>query len=181
MSAKSFWAFVGVVAVIALLAFGVFTEGNARLEPGDAVPVTELEVLLPEEADLTVSMTGSIQGFRGQWVLLNVWASWCNPCRDEAPALQAFFEDHGGKEFTVLGIDTQDGTEDALEFVSEFRLTYPSLRDGSGDYADELGATGVPESFLIDPQGDVAVAFPGPVTAETLAEAVLPLIDRGGY
>lgn len=179
MSGKSFWAFMGVLAVIALLAFGVFAEGEGRLQPGDAVPATELEVLADEEADLVGGTTASVRDFRGQWVLLNVWASWCNPCRDEAPVLQAFFEEHGGKGFTVLGIDTQDGTEDALEFVREFELGYPSLRDGSGDYAGELGTTGVPETFLIDPQGKVALVFPGPVTAETLDEAVLPLIEGG--
>ena len=61
----------------------------------------------------------------------------------------------------MIGIDTQDNTEDALEFVDEFGLTYEQLHDGSGDYADDLGTTGVPESVLIDPEGNVAYHVPG--------------------
>jgi thiol-disulfide isomerase/thioredoxin len=110
-------------------------------------------------------------------VLLNVWASWCTPCEDESPDLVAFQEEHGGADFTILGIQTQDGTEDGLAFVDDFGLNYPSLRDGSGDYADELGATGVPETLLIDPEGDVAYIRRGQVDRELLDAEVLPLIE----
>ena len=78
--------------------------------------------------------------------------------------------------FTILGIQTQDGTEDGREFVREFGLNYVSLRDGSGDYADELGSTGVPETILLDPEGDVAYIRRGEVDAELLESAVAPLI-----
>ena len=107
-------------------------------------------------------------------MLANVWASWCDPCRDEAPALQAFADRN--PEVRVIGIDTQDNTEDALEFVDEFGLTYEQLHDGSGAYADDLGTTGVPESILIDPEGNVAHHVPGAVTEDTLTGQIEPLI-----
>ncbi|HEY8465970.1 MAG TPA: TlpA disulfide reductase family protein [Solirubrobacterales bacterium] len=172
MSAKGFAAFMGVLAVVALLAFGVIAKGEGRVQPGDEAPVESLPVL-GEEGEFA-----SLADYRGQWVLANVWASWCNPCRDEAPTLERFQRRHGGENFTVLGIDSRDASDEALEFVEEFELSYPSIRDGSGDYAEAFGATGVPESFLIDPDGKVAAVWAGPVTEEDLQQQVLPLISE---
>ncbi len=168
---------MGVMAVIALLGFGVLTKGESALALGETVPVAELEVLAADGEPGSES-TGSIEDFRGQWVLLNIWASWCGPCKDEAPDLVDFqAENAESGEFTVVGIQTQDGTNDGLEFVDQFGLNYVSLRDGSGDYADDLGATGVPETILIDPEGNVAYYRPGPVSEENLQEEILPLIQ----
>ena len=167
---------MAVMAVIALLVFGVATKGESRLEVGDPVPVAELETLAAEDAP-EVGETSSLEDYRGQWVLLNIWASWCGPCKDESPDLVDFQEANGGPGFTVLGVQTQDGTPDGLEFVEEFELNYPSIRDGSGDYADELGASGVPETILVDPDGNVAYSRPGPVDAEILQAEILPLIQ----
>jgi len=176
VSGKTFAAVLAVLAVIALLGFGVVTKGEQALEIGDAVPVTELELLAADDSP-EAGETSSVEDFRGRWVLLNVWASWCGPCKDESPDLVDFQDEHGGADFTVLGIQTQDGTEDGLDFADEFGLNYPSLRDGSGDYADELGAAGVPETILVDPEGNVAYYRPGPVDSEVLQAEVLPLIQ----
>jgi cytochrome c biogenesis protein CcmG, thiol:disulfide interchange protein DsbE len=176
VSGKAFAAFMAVLAVVGLLAFGVVKEGERQLEVGDAAPVVDLPVLAGGRVDLR-QPTASIADFRGEWVLLNVWASWCTPCEAEAPDLVDFQREHGGDGFTILGINTQDGTEDALEFVRDFGLNYPSIRDGSGDYADELGTRGVPESFLIDPEGNVAYVRAGQVDRELLDSQVLPLIQ----
>ncbi len=125
----------------------------------------------------TTGLTSSLADFRGQWVLLNIWASWCGPCETEAPDLVAFQKEHLARgEFTILGIQTQDGTDDGRAFIEEYGLNYPSLRDGSGDYADDLGSTGVPETLLIDPNGDVAYIRRGEVDAELLEAEVAPLI-----
>ena len=172
MSARSFAIFIAVLALIGLLGFGVLSKGDDPLAAGDAVPDTEL-------ASLDGEAPGSIDDYRGNWVLINVWASWCDPCREEAPALERFYRDHRDDDFTVLGIDTQDDSESALEFIDEFGLTYPQLHDGSGDYADELKTTGVPENFLVDPDGNVALVERQPVTAESLDEKFAPLIGAG--
>ena len=166
---------MAVLAVIALLGFGVVTKGERALEQGETVPATELELLAPDDSS-EAGETASIEDYRGQWVLLNIWASWCGPCKDESPDLVDFQDEHGSADFTILGVQTQDGTIDGLEFVEDFGLNYPSIRDGSGDYADELGAAGVPETILVDPEGKVAYYRPGPVDAEILRSAILPLI-----
>ena len=176
MSGKTFAAVMAVLGVVALLTFGLVTKNDESLEVGDAAPVVELD---PLAEDAGTVATETVADYRGQWVLLNIWASWCGPCEDESPDLVAFQRRHGGPDFTILGIQTQDGTEDGLDFVDEFGLNYPSLRDGSGDYADDLGSTGVPETLLLDPDGDVAYIRRGQVDAELLDAEVAPLIEAG--
>ena len=175
MSGKSFLAVMAVLGIVALLGFGVVSKSGKQLEVGEAAPAPELPVLAAGGRDLTNS-TASITDFEGSWVLLNIWASWCGPCESEAPDLVEFQKRHGDETFTILGIQTQDGTEDGLDFFRDFGLNYPSLRDGSGDYADELGSTGVPETILLDPEGDVAYIRRGEVDAELLEAEVAPLI-----
>ena len=91
--------------------------------------------------------------------------------------MQRFYERHRGQGFEIVGIDTQEPAEDGLEFVDEFGLTYPQLHDGPGEFADELKTTGVPENFLVDPDGEVALLRPGPVTETYLEDEIAPLIE----
>ena len=98
------------------------------------------------------------------WIM-NVWASWCVPCREESPALERFSRRNADR-VVVLGIDTRDLSGDALDFIDEFGLTYPQLRDPDGQYADRLETTGVPESFLVDPEGRLARRLRGPFSSE---------------
>ena len=168
---------MAVLAVIALLVYGVASKGESAPEVGEAVPSVELEFLAPEGSSFD-GQTTSVADYRGQWVLLNIWASWCGPCKDESPDLVDFQSENSGADFTILGIQTQDATDDGLAFAEEFDLNYPSIRDGSGDYADELGAAGVPETLLVDPDGNVAYYRPGPVDEEILQTEIAPLIEE---
>jgi cytochrome c biogenesis protein CcmG, thiol:disulfide interchange protein DsbE len=171
VSARALIVTLAALALIGLLTFGLLTQGAASLEPGDEAPDAELQVLGEDD-------TRSISDYAGEWVLANFWASWCTPCRDESPTLQRFSERQNG-EVVVLGIDTQDLSDDALAFVDEFGLTYPMLRDPDTEspLSDDYGATGLPESFLIDAEGRVAAICRGPVTAEDLEEVVLPTVE----
>ena len=169
MSARAFAAAIGVLAVVGLLGFGLASKGGADIAEGDPAP----DVTLPT---LDGDGTGSLADYRGKWVLVNFWASWCNPCRTESPDLQAYQEEHESGAFTVLGINQEDLTEDARAFVEEFGLTYPQLRDASGDQADPFGMSGLPESFLIDPNGDIALIRRGALDDRFLDEYVTPLI-----
>lgn len=157
--------------MVGLLVYGLVIKGGSGLEIGDPAPVAELKRLDGEG-------TGSLADYRGQWVLVNIWASWCVPCRDESPELEEFQQRHGGPKFTVLGVDSSDLSSDGRRFVEEFGLTYPQLHDGDGNYADEFGATGVPESYLVDPQGRVRVIARGAVSQEYLEEEVEPLLPK---
>ncbi|MBK5219886.1 MAG: TlpA family protein disulfide reductase [Thermoleophilia bacterium] len=169
MSARSVIAVLAVLAVVGLLAFGLLSKGSSGIALGDPAPNAPLPRLHGDGSE-------SIADYRGGWVLVNFWASWCGPCREEAPALEEFQRRHGGDSFTVLGIDSRDLTGDGREFVREFDLSYPQLRDGDGGTAHEFGTTGVPENYLIDPQGKVRLLVRGPITAEYLQQEVAPLL-----
>jgi len=157
-----------VVAVVGLLGFGLLSEGEAKVAVGDPVPDRELPVLGGEGQ-------GEIADYRGRWVLVNLWASWCPPCREEAPALERFHR-RQRERLTVLGINVQDNSGDALEFLRDYEATYPQLRSVGNERSDAFGSGGVPESFLVDPRGRLALIWRGPVDDRILAERVVPLL-----
>ena len=107
MSARAFAVFIAVLAVIGLLGYGLLNKSAEALEPGEVVPANSLPTLSGEGS-------GSIADYRGRWVLVNVWASWCTPCRDESPALERFYRAHRERRFMILGIDSNDLSDDAL-------------------------------------------------------------------
>jgi cytochrome c biogenesis protein CcmG/thiol:disulfide interchange protein DsbE len=169
---RSFLAFIAVLAVVGLLGFGLLSKGETQIAVGDPVPDRELPVLGgPGE--------GSIADYRGEWVLVNLWASWCDPCREEVPELDRFARRHRDRGVVVLGIDVQDNSEDALAFLERYEPSYPQLRSVGEERSDAFGSTGVPENFLVDPEGDLALIWRGPVDERFLRERVLPIV-RGG-
>jgi cytochrome c biogenesis protein CcmG, thiol:disulfide interchange protein DsbE len=162
---------IAVLAALGLLAYGLLSKGGATVAVGDPAPDKEL-------TRLDGGGTGDIADYRGRWVLVNFWASWCAPCRSEAPALESFQNEHAQQGFTVLGINLDDNTGDAIEFVRRYGLTYPQLRDGDGaDRRDAYGMTGFPESFLVDPDGKLALIRRGAVDESYLRDQVAPLIQ----
>jgi cytochrome c biogenesis protein CcmG/thiol:disulfide interchange protein DsbE len=169
VSARAFLAFLAVLAVIGLLGFGLLSKGEAKIALGDPVPDKTLPVLGGDGQ-------GDIADYRGRWVLVNLWASWCIPCRQEAPVLESFSRRWHQRNLTVLGIDVQDNSDDALGFQHEFGLTYPQLRSIGSERSAAFGSTGVPENFLVDPRGDLALIWRGPVDEHFLAEQVVPIV-----
>jgi cytochrome c biogenesis protein CcmG/thiol:disulfide interchange protein DsbE len=170
VSVRAFLAFFAVLALVGLLGFGLLSKGEATIELGDPVPDREL-------AALGGGGRGSIANYRGRWVLVNLWASWCDPCREEAPELERFWRRFRDRGVTVLGIDVQDNSEDALAFVREYGLTYPQLRSVGDERGDAFGSTGVPENFLVDPRGRLALIWRGVVDERFLAEEVVPIVE----
>lgn len=172
MSVRSTLAVLAVLALVGLLTFGLLSKGSSRAAVGDMAPASPLPRLEGGGSE-------SLADYRGRWVLVNFWASWCEPCKDEAPELERFQRRHGGPGFTVLGIDSRDLSDDGRAFVESYGLTYPQLRDGDGSAANDFGTTGVPENFLVDPRGRVRLIVLGPVTEEYLREEVAPLLPGG--
>jgi len=172
VSARSFLAFLAVLAVVGLLGFGLLSKGDAKIAVGEPVPDRVLPVL-PGPGH------GSIAEHRGDWVLVNLWASWCIPCREEAPALERFYRRYRDKDTTVVGIGVQDNRDDALAFLDSHPTTYPQLRSVGDERSAAFGSTGVPENFLVDPRGRLALIWRGPVDDRFLRERVVPLIEAG--
>ena len=172
-------AVIGVVALLGLLGYGLASNESDRgieraLGRGQRPAAPHIE--LPR---LSGAGRASLADYRGKVVVLNFWASWCAPCRDESPLLQRWHErisqsGHG----TVLGVDFHDLRTDAREFVRDYRLTYPMLRDGDGDSLGDWGVVAYPETFVIDRLGRIAASRRGPVDRAFLEKEVLPLIEE---
>jgi cytochrome c biogenesis protein CcmG/thiol:disulfide interchange protein DsbE len=169
---------LAAAALVGLLAYGLTATGpdtslDESLAQGKRVeaPVAELPKLGSNE-------TGSLADEKGKVVVLNVWASWCAPCQSEMPLLQRTHEKIAPQGGVVLGIDTQEPPEDALDFLSEKKITFPSLRDRDREYGRKLGISGYPETFLIDRDGRVAALRRGPVTQKWLDENLAPLLEE---
>jgi cytochrome c biogenesis protein CcmG, thiol:disulfide interchange protein DsbE len=169
VSARAFLAFLAVCAFIGLLGFGLLSKGEAKIAVGDPVPDEVLPVLGGPGQ-------GSIADYRGRWVLVNLWASWCPPCREETPDLERFARRYGKRDITVLGINVQDNEDDALAFLRENDVRYPQLRSIGDERSAAFGSTGVPENFLVDPRGRLALIWRSAVDETFLREQVLPIV-----
>ena len=173
MSLRSSIVVLAVLAAVGLLVYGLAQKGDSRIAVGDPAPEMAVERLEGGGEE-------SLADYRGRWVMVNFWASWCVPCREEANTLNQLQKERGGPRFTVLGVDSNDLSPDAKAFVKRYGVQYPQLRDGQGDLAQDFGTTGVPESYLFDPRGNLAQSQAGPVTEEILRERFLPLIPQKG-
>ncbi len=105
----------------------------------------------------------AIESLRGKTVVLNFWASWCGPCRDEMPLLQQASERWKARNVAFVGIDIDDLRSDARSFLERFGVTYPNVYDGKSSTVGRYGVTGVPETYFIDPVGKIRYRIAGPV------------------
>ena len=112
-----------------------------------AAPAFDLPVL--GEQDDTISLAS----LRGKAVVLNFWASWCEPCKEEAPMLEQVWQEYRDRDVVVLGVNAQDFTSDARGFVERYGMTYPVVHDGPGSSLGRYGLSGFPETWWIDRRG----------------------------
>jgi len=160
--------------LIGLLIYGVSTQSTSRtldedVQRGDFPLAPEAARALPR---LSGGGSDSLLAYRGEVVVLNFWASWCEPCQEEAPLLekaQKLLAQHQG---TVLGVAYKDLTSDSLAFMRRFRLTYPNLRDKEGGFASSFGTDQLPESFVINRQGRIVAISRGEIEQRFLNRAI---------
>ena len=175
-----------VVAFIALLAYGLSTSAPSRVEEGARLPDFEL-TRLDETGMLTTA------DLEGKPVVINFWASWCIPCRQEAELLQATYEEYRDEGVVFLGVNIKDSNVDAKAFIDEYDMTYPVVSDPNEELARELGVVGIPETFFIDDEGTFVgsasgprqarkegVQWLGPVSEEALITNIDILLRRAG-
>lgn len=170
---------VAILVAVALLALGVvLARAVMQSTATRAFPSEVASGALPQAPDFTLrnldgSGTTSLAALRGQVVVLNFWASWCDPCKDEAPILQDFWLTVAQPQgVAMVGIDTQDLSDDARAFAKTYGLTYPLVHDAGGEVGRAYGVGAFPETFVLDAQGRAVAWFPGEVTAKALREAV---------
>jgi cytochrome c biogenesis protein CcmG, thiol:disulfide interchange protein DsbE len=108
---------------------------------------------------------------RGTPVVLNFWASWCIPCKREAPRLNASATAHRG-EVLFLGVDVKDFSSDARRFLRKHEVNYPSVRDGGGGVYTDYGLTGLPETYFLDRRGHIAAHALGEISRDELEDGI---------
>lgn len=115
-----------------------------------------------------------LSDFRGRWVLVNYWATWCPPCLEELPELESFYNRHKDRDAVVLGVNMEDIGLDSLRgFVEEQFLSYPVLR-GTAVMSGVLGpVSGLPTSYLVSPGGEVVAQQMGPVTEDAITTFIV--------
>ena len=114
----------------------------------------------------------------GKPVVVNIWASWCGPCRQEAPELAAVSRAHQG-QIQFVGVDIEDQVGRARAFIQQYGWTYPSVFDATGAIRDSLGLIGQPDTLVFDAAGQRSFVSSGPITRQVLEAAVAKALQRG--
>ena len=125
----------------------------------------------------TRNVTRSLSDYRGQVVLVNLWATWCPPCKEEMPALQAFYDKYTDAGFTIIAINDGDPAPDVLQFVEDYALTFPVWLDPTYIATEQAFKTlNLPSSFVIDRTGTIRLMWVGGISRKMLEQHVVPLI-----
>jgi cytochrome c biogenesis protein CcmG, thiol:disulfide interchange protein DsbE len=193
-AARAAGACLGVVAILSLIAalLVLLAYGLTASSPDDSIdgrlaerraaeaPALELPVLqqgslgpLTEKLrPLFADDRLALDELRGIPVVLNFWASWCPPCRSEAPLLERMWRSLRRQGVVMLGLNMQDLTGDARDFIREFRVSYPNVRDQSDEVAIDWGVAALPETFFIDARGRVVGHVIGAVANSQLTAGI---------
>jgi cytochrome c biogenesis protein CcmG/thiol:disulfide interchange protein DsbE len=181
-------AIVGVALFLGLLAYGLakkspddtidnrLAEGRSALAPGfslelltpGSVPGSLRETIASAAADGKLTL----DELRGTPVVLNFWASWCDPCAEEAPVLEQGWQRWKRRGILFLGLDMQDLRGDARSFLSDLGVTYPSVREPGKQTSKQYGATGIPETYFISQRGRVVGHCVGAASKQQLDSGV---------
>lgn len=167
------------VAIAALFYFGLIAGDPSKLPSaliGKPVPPTNLPPLeaLAVNGKPVPGLTDDM--LKGQVTLVNVWASWCVPCHDEAPLLDALAKD---KRFSVVGINYKDVAENARRFLNRYGNPFTAVGvDEKGRASIDWGVYGVPETFLVGRDGRIAYKLVGPITPQNLEAVLKPQIEE---
>lgn len=180
--ARRLTVIVPVLVLLGLLAYGTFTRADPEPVGGTSVPDFELPLL--------GGGTMSDEDLVGKPVVMNFWASWCTPCREEAPMLEELWTEYGD-DVLFLGVNTKDNELGAKFFVDDYDITYPVVLDPRETLGGELDVYGLPQTFFIDSEGRFiggsdtsevgsegdTVVF-GAITEKTLREKIAQLLER---
>lgn len=143
----------------------------------ETVPV-KVSIPAPElTLNDTQGISRSLADYHGQIVLVNLWATWCPPCKEEMPTLQAFYNKHKKDGFVIIAVNDGDPTADVLKFVNDYELTFPVWLDPTYIASEQAFHTlNLPTSFVIDRTGTIQLTWVGGISAEILDQHVTPLI-----
>jgi cytochrome c biogenesis protein CcmG/thiol:disulfide interchange protein DsbE len=179
---------VAAVAFVALLTYGLTTKStnttiDDALSRGQSVPAPDFRLPALAQGGATGKAAAawkraaadgqvSLDELRGTPLVLNFWASWCDPCRAEAKVLERGFKREGKGDVLFVGLDVEDAREDASDFIRQFGITFPHVRDGGSDTKRDWGVTGLPETYFIGADGRVVGHVIGSVDDTQLHDGI---------
>ena len=175
VSKKAWNLFIGAVVLIGAgwiyltrIPSNGTTGGSPPPSPmeGFSAPGFTLDLLGSDSSNEKVSLSD----YRGQVVMINFWATWCPPCREEMPAMQSVYEDYQEEGFVVLAVNTtfQDNELDVIDFIAEYGLSFPILMDRSGDVSQQYQLRGLPSTYFVDHKGVIQTVIVGGPMNETM-------------
>src|SRR6266540_1468340 len=177
-------ALATVLGLLALLIWRVIQAGGStvvadvRAGKKPAAPAFDLPVIWDRTENWPKPLRAGVADgrltlaeLRGYPVVLNFWASWCAPCRDEAPRFEASAIAHRGR-VVFLGVDAQDLTSDARHFLGKYGINYVSIRDGGGSILGRYGLTGFPETYFLDGRGRIVRHDAGEVSRSDIEAGI---------
>ncbi|MCX6024556.1 MAG: TlpA disulfide reductase family protein [Chloroflexi bacterium] len=172
-------AALGLLALMGLMAYGLLRQNNGRgglstNEVGQSVaiqPKPASEFRLPLFSGQSLTLTE----LRGRPVVINFWASWCPPCRVEAPMLERSYQNYKDR-VAFVGINIWDSDDAAQQFLRDFHVTYANGPNPKGNIPVEYGVTGIPETYFISKDGTLLRRWIGPITEEQFAATVKDIL-----
>jgi cytochrome c biogenesis protein CcmG/thiol:disulfide interchange protein DsbE len=172
--------FAAMFALLGLLAWGLVRDQNGPSSLSTNDGPAAVAVLSRPATDFTLPLYDPFNGqsdfrlsdYRGQVVVINFWASWCPPCREEAPVLEQMWRNYQGQDVVFVGVDIWDTEQDARAYMQEFGISFPNAVDNRGKIAVEYGVTGIPETYFITPDGMISRKVIGAITADILAQNI---------
>jgi cytochrome c biogenesis protein CcmG, thiol:disulfide interchange protein DsbE len=169
-----------VVILIAALVWIVVSADRANSSTGGLIPAPQKGFAAPNfQLETPASQTLVLSAYHGKPVLINMWATWCPPCRAEMPSIEKFYEAYENRGLIVLGVDStvQDDPTAIIPFVKEYNLTFPILLDINGEVSHLYELRSLPTSFFIDRHGTIKeVVIGGPMSEATLRANIEEII-----
>ena len=165
----------GLILILGSLYFLLQNTPPADLS---AVPV-QVNYVAPELALNDIQgKPNSIRDLRGQVILVNLWATWCPPCKEEMPALESFYRKYKDAGFTIVAVNDGDPTPDVLQFVKDYGLSFPVWLDPTYQATDHVFKTvNLPSSYVINRDGNVVLSWVGGINRKNLEKYIAPIIE----
>lgn len=167
-----------------LLAPTLVNSNHSATEPSDGTVRSFIKVDPPQKVRYFGFRDGNdlkfitLSDFRGKIVLLNLWATWCPPCKEELPVLEAYYKNHRDEGFVIIGVEDGQPVEEVEAYIKTTGVTYPIWIDH--EYATEIAfsAFSLPSSFVIDREGTVRLSWVGVISTAMLEKHITPLIEK---
>jgi thiol-disulfide isomerase/thioredoxin len=172
---------IGVgLLILGLAAFIILPKPGSTGESNEEISAVPVPVEFSAPALSLIDLQGNsvaLQDYHGEVVLVNNWATWCPPCKAEMPTFEAFYQEHQGKGFTIIAIEAGQSQAEVARFVNSYKLSFPVWLDTHSKSLDAFRNQRLPNSYLIDRDGMVRLAWTGAISRQMLDKYVTPFLE----